>query len=510
MRKHVLARVLGVLGLVLVLSTAVTLLFGDTRFILAKAALGFALLLAGLVLSPPGGAKRFFTGRAAHFGLFTTISALLVVAILGIANWIAWQRPVTWDLTKERIFTLAEDTVRTLRGLDRDVEALAFYREDEPGHAEARALLARYAAESPRFRFRLVDPYAAPEQVERFGITDSGPRIVLVAGDQEARVRAPTEPELTNGLVAITRKAALKVYFTTGHGEPDPLEPGDRAVTAAAKRLGADGFAVDALSLLEQGAVPEDAAVVLVAGARKPLLAPEVKALEAFARKGGAIGVYLEPELDAGLDAFLAAWGVEADDTIVVDPSPVARLYGGTPVTPLVVPVKDHPIARDLAGVGVALPSTRSLVARQDAAVLPAPVLLTSEAAWAETRIRALFTEGGEQDEGEKGGPLPVALAAERRDEKGASQGRLLVVGDSEFFDDRYQQVLGNLDFFLNGVAWLAEQPDRITIRPRTREASRLFLTESQVAAIRFVTIDALPVALLALGLAVWLVRRSR
>ena len=84
------------------------------------------------------------------------------------------------------------------------------------------------------------------------------------------------------------------------------------------------------------------------------------------------------------------------------------------------------------------------------------------------------------------------------------------MAGDSEFFDDGYQQVLGNLDFFLNGVAWLAEQTDRITIRPRTREGSRLFLTEAQVSLLRFLTVDALPLALLGLGLAIWLVRRSR
>ena len=54
------------------------------------------------------------------------------------------------------------------------------------------------------------------------------------------------------------------------------------------------------------------------------------------------------------------------------------------------------------------------------------------------------------------------------------------------------------------------EQEDRIAVRPRAREASRLFLTEAQVTALKIVTIDLVPVALLGLGLAVWLVRRSR
>lgn len=510
MRKHVLARVLGVLGLVLLASTVVTLFFGDTRFLLAKAILGLGALAGGLALAPPGGAKRFFTGRAAHFGLFTTLSAILVVAILGVVNWAAWENPVSLDLTKDRLFTLSEDTLRTLRGLDQDVSALAFFRQDEPGYAEAEDLLKRYAAQSRRFGYELVDPYAAPERVKRFNVTDTGPRIVLVAGDREARVAAPTEAELTNGLVKVTRKAAPRIYFTTGHGEPDPTAQGERAVSAAAKRLGDEGFAVAPLSLLEKGAVPDDAAAVLVAGARKALLEPEVKALRAFLARGGKLGVYLEPEVDAGLDALLAEWGIEADDDMVVDPSPVSKLFGGSPVTPIVTASRQHPVTRDLASVGVALPTTRSLVALADAKVLPTPLLLTSDQAWGETKIREMFTVGAEHDDGEKGGPMPVALASEGAAGEGTPSARVLVVGDSEFFDDRYAQVLGNLDFFLNGVAWLAEQPDRITIRTKSREGSRLFLTEAQVAAIRFVTIDALPVGLLAAGLAVWLVRRSK
>jgi len=59
-------------------------------------------------------------------------------------------------------------------------------------------------------------------------------------------------------------------------------------------------------------------------------------------------------------------------------------------------------------------------------------------------------------------------------------------------------------------VGWLAEQEDRLTIRPRSREGTRLFLSAAQVSTIKFLTIDALPVALLGLGLAIWLVRRSR
>jgi ABC-type uncharacterized transport system involved in gliding motility auxiliary subunit len=62
----------------------------------------------------------------------------------------------------------------------------------------------------------------------------------------------------------------------------------------------------------------------------------------------------------------------------------------------------------------------------------------------------------------------------------------------------------------MNAIGWLAEQEDRITIRPKSREASQVFLTEAQATALKLFSVDVLPVALLGIGLAVWTVRRSR
>jgi ABC-type uncharacterized transport system involved in gliding motility auxiliary subunit len=460
-------------------------------------------------------------GRAAHFAFFTVVSGLLVAALLAIANWAAARRPVTLDLTKERIFTLADDTRATLAKLPRDVRALAFYRQDEPAHAAASDLLARYARESPRFRYEVVDPYRAPELVALHGITETGPRIVLLAGGgegagsgaaaKEQKVKDATEEALTNALVQLSRGEARRVYLLAGHGEPALDDREGRGYAAAARALADEGLEVRPLSLLETGEVPADAAVVLVAGARKALLEPEVKALRAFLDRGGRLGAFLEAQVDAGFGPLLAEWGIDAADDVVVDPSPVSRLFGGSPVTPMASPNPDHPVGAKMPNVAVAFPTTRSLALREDAAHLPEVAVQSAETAWAETDLANLYGERGvKPDARERRGPLPLLLTVERPGAEGKPGARLAVAGDGEFFDDRYQQVLGNLDLFLNVVAWLADEPDRITLRPKGREGSRLFLSEAQVAWVRFATLDVLPVALLGLGLAVWLVRRAR
>lgn len=514
MNRQILSRIFGVLGLVLVLSAAVTMAFGNATFVYAKVALGLVGIAVYFALSSSGGVKRFFKGRAAYFGFFTAISALVVIAILGAANFVAYKKPKSWDLTRNKIFTLADDTVKTLHGLKSDVNVTVFYAQNDPVYPQLADLLKRYQGQSAKFVYKFVDPYKDPELVKKYAITEGGPRIVLAYGKNEARVKEPSEQGLTNGLVKVTREGSKKVYFTEGHGEPPLRDESQKGYSLAVKSLENEGFEVETLSLLAKPQVPDDAALVMVVGPRKAFLQPEVDALKQYSERGGKVAVFLEPEVDAGLDAFLKEWGVEADNDMVVDPNPLAKLFGGTPVSPAVQPSASHEATKDLAQVGVIMPTVRSLAKLTDAPNQATPIVLTGPTAWGETDIQSLYSKGAKYDDGEKRGPLPVMTVSEKstagEKTKLSDQARVLVSGDSEFFSNQYAQLLGNLDLFLNTANWLAQQEDRITIRPKGRDASRLFLSEGQVAGIRFFTIDALPVALLGLGLAVWLVRRSK
>jgi len=522
MRTNIVARVVGALGTVLLLSTVVTVFFGNAQFVAAKLALGLAGVVAGFALGESGGVKRFFTGRALQFGSLTALSVLALVTALGVANWAATKRPKSWDLTRDRIYTLQEDTVRTLKSLKADVKAIAVYRLDEEGYSQAEGLLKRYAALSPRFAYEMVDPYKSPEKARTYGIVSGGPRILLVSGEQKAPASAPDEQGLTNALVKVSRSGARKVYFTSGHGEPEPTSSDPRGYGQIGKALSSEGYEVATLSLLEKKDVPDDASVVVVAGARTGFLKGEVEALGRYAARGGHLGIFLEPESEAGLDGFLKEYGIQADDDVVVDPSPAAQILD-SPVSPIVMPSAAHAISRELADTALVFPTARSLVALTGASPTPmptpTPLALTGGDAWGETDVKGVFERGvARRDQGEKVGPLPLAMAVEKAvssaagptDGKRSDHVRLVAAGDGDFFSNKYLQIGGNRDFAMNAVGWLAEQEDRITIRPRSREASLVMLTEAQATALKFLSVDVLPVGLLGLGLAVWMVRRSR
>jgi ABC-type uncharacterized transport system involved in gliding motility auxiliary subunit len=81
-------------------------------------------------------------------------------------------------------------------------------------------------------------------------------------------------------------------------------------------------------------------------------------------------------------------------------------------------------------------------------------------------------------------------------------------IGDSDFGSNALLGFQGNQDFFLNCVAWLAQDADLISIRPREPEDQRMFLTRNQQYLILLVAIIALPGAFVVLGIATWWRRR--
>ena len=91
-----------------------------------------------------------------------------------------------------------------------------------------------------------------------------------------------------------------------------------------------------------------------------------------------------------------------------------------------------------------------------------------------------------------------------------SKEARLVVFGDADFAGHQWAAKLGNADLFLNCLDWLASQGDHVTIRPKMRAASHIYLSENQAMFLRMFTVDLLPLSLAALGMAVWVVRRNR
>src|SRR5712672_1482435 len=120
-------RIAGLFGLVVLFSAVFNWLF-------VTGSIASAGVIVRLVLGAGGIAFWLITnrgehplGRGAFYGTVSAISTAVVVGILVAANYIAVKKPKTWDLTKDKIFTLSDQTTGVLKGLQQQVTVQAFY-----------------------------------------------------------------------------------------------------------------------------------------------------------------------------------------------------------------------------------------------------------------------------------------------------------------------------------------------------------------------------------------------
>lgn len=509
MQRKYIGRILAVIGLVLLLSSVLTFLIGAPTMALGK--VGLALVLFTVyAITNFGDLGSSASSKGTFFYVVSAVSAVAVVGLLVAANYVAAKHPKTFDLTSNKIHTLSPDTVKTLEGLKEDVTAYAFFRSGEQGYEVLNDLFGKYAAKGPHFKFEFVDPIKDPVKVQQFGIREGGPRVVVKVGATESRFGEFTEEALTNAIVKVTHSQTKTLYFITGHGEADVDDTSPAGLSDIKKRMENEGLKAQKLNLAAAPAIPNDAQAIVIAGPMKPFQPGEADLVRKYLDAGGKALIMVEPQVESGLDEVLRAYSVEADPTLVIDP--ISRLFGASEAIPVVQNYNESSeITKDFR-LNTVFPTARPLtVLHEEGATATAqPLALSMPSAWGE------LNPDGEvkRDENEKGGPFPLVVTATKdtksAEGKRSDEARVVVSGDRDFPTNKFRNAYGNEDFYLNCLNWLSEQTERITIRPRMREASRLYLTDTQKASIFFLAIDVLPVTLLAIGLVVWVVRRSK
>ena len=525
-------RFCGAIGAVLMVSLPLTWLLTDELGVIfwTKLGLGLAGVLLYLVTERSFWSRQI-GGRSTSLYVMSLASALVVIGAVVSVNVYVAQRPVEWDLTKDKIYTLSDQTQQVMGSLRQRVQVYAFLRNTEPYYAAIKETLERYATLSPEFSFQMVDPIIDAQLAQKFGIQAEGARVVIESGERSVQVKEVSEETLTNSIVEVTNRVAKKVHYLTGHGELD--------VTNSTEALGAKAFqdAVSAeghqlvplnLALLEtkpqakvdlDGPVdkafrfPPEVKVLVIAGAQRPLLEPERQALEDFLARGGRLIALLDPMVNIGLDDLFLKWGIIVDDTVMVDTNPMGQMMGLGAVTPLIIPVPDvtHPIIENL-GLTVFHTSRTVRVSPEASAGLEVVGLLRGgESAWGEAKLEDDTAEQTEDDIYE----TTVAVLSEKSHKNPSLEllsdsTRLLVLGDSDIATNQHLTIQSNVDFLMNGLNYLMEDEALLTIRPKSRQSGLLSLTQKDFGRIQFFSLDVLPVLLIAFGLGIVTLRRQR
>jgi hypothetical protein len=502
-------------------------------------------------MPPPEHSAPSFSGaRRWAIALNTILAVVAALALVVMANYLAAGYFKRFQWSRNAAFKLSAQTLRVLDSLTNDVTVTIFFQptgENPEIYQLTKSLLTEYQLANPRrIHVKTLDytrdvgdakellatnNLAGLKQKDFVLIQNDGhSKIVfakeladydfsdLLAGRSQYVRRSAFKGEMyfTADIYAVSYPQTLKTYFLYGHAENNPGDPhgeaanlGDSGYSRLAailkKEINCDW---DRLSLQGTNGIPADCQLLIIpAGAHEgPIPPEELDKIAAYLKQGGRLLALLNGV--SGLESVLAQWGVGVGTNRVVDANPSYNLNGYTFYTAHWVP---HPIVNPLASEQLSV-----------LMVVPRPVYdLTKQAkvpgAPEVTYLALTSTNGVDVEDRKHTGVYPLLAAVEQGVISGvnsprAGGTRIVVAGDSDFLDDQIlDSVSGNHYFAGLALNWLLDRPQILLagLGPQPIKEYKLYMTRSQTRTVQSLFLAAMPGAVLALGLFVWLRRRS-
>lgn len=530
MMNNKLLFVLGLVGVILIAAGGV--IYGITReFSVAPISLVWVglLLLLIFVYANFSEIRKAFSRRSAKHGANMSVMIVIFLVIIGLIGAMSVRYKVRVDLTKTGRYSLSPQTVKILKSLERDVEAVAFYRSDERTRQSMVDLLKEYSYYSPSFKFWFVDPDKRPMETAKYGVTSYRTTLIRSADKQEI-VGFESEEKVTNALLKVIKDEVKTIYFLKGHGEnglEDDQKTGYKFVKEAIEK---ENHKVEELLLVSEKQVPEDASILIIAGPKGDILVSELEKISRYVEGGGNVLFLLDPGPTPEISAYLKAQGFKLGNDIVIDKQ--SQMIGANYLTPVVMEYNQkHAIGSEFNFVTF-FPVARSVEVQEDPAKGQYNLAKTGSSSWAKS-------EGELDDDNiefvpdkDKRGPINIASVAvfkvkEPEDTNANSSntspvipgsdlkegknrwGKIIVVGDSDFVGNAHFNLMGNKDFFLNMVSWLAEEASLISVRKKETGLTPMTLTDTQGNLVFWVSVIIAPSLALAIGIGV-VARRRR
>ncbi len=476
----------------------------------------------------------FSKWRRWSIGFNVGVSTLALVAILVMVNYLAMQYSWRFYVGESENPRLTPLSQRVIASLTNKVNIIVFFDRSEGLFGPVRELAKEYESRSAQIKVEFID-YRMPGRAEMIrekyklvsGLDSSRVifdcngryKTILASELSEFDISDPREIKrtafkgeqlFTSALVSVTDPKQLKAYFTQGHGELDPVNTGDRAMSKFSQLLIENNIEVHPLPPLNGIDIPNDCQLLIIAGAEKAFTTVELEKIQQYLLHGGRLFALFPWDLRrTGLERLLADWNVEVGLNQVRDS---VQAQAGDSQTLVASQFANHPVTRPLqrSSLNFVIPRTVGQRLQGKGAADSAKVtelVFTGPAGEVVGRI-----ENG-RGEIERKGTISLAVAVERGGIQGVKadlgSSRLVVVGNSLFLSNVLFDSSGNRDFAHLAVNWLLNRDLLLgDVPPRAIARYRVNVTEQQLQRLRWVFIGIVPSSVLLLGLMVWIRRR--
>jgi len=273
------------------------------------------------------------------------ISLALAVVFLASVNFVASQRDVKRDLSYLKTTRPSDGTLAMVKNLGEEVDIVLFYPEVNQVRSQLTPYFEEIDAASDQLEVGFRDHALSPTLARDHRIRGNGFVLILRGPEdnrqgesfeigtdlEDARSKLRTLDGRFQRAFAKLVRQKRQVAFTTGHQERNDRNAGNtegETVERLEDALERANVEMDDLGIeagLANRVDPETPAVMIL-GPREPFLPEEVASLIDYAKAGGRIAVFVDPDVDHGLDPLLHALGMRiAEGVATSDESFVPR-----------------------------------------------------------------------------------------------------------------------------------------------------------------------------------------
>ena len=531
----------GVIGLIV---GAVLLAFIGSLKLYGGIVIGIGAVLILLVgLSYFSQVLAAFFSRTGRYGVNTVIMTAAFFGLVALVNYVAFENHVRSDTTATNQFSLAQRSRDLLDGLDRPISVTAYYPDQIPSiemltrQGKVETTLSEFARRSSNFTYQFIDPQKEADLARSQGVTAYETLAVSAVGTDIIDLVQPTdevysrlEQDLYTALLVATETQRKKVYFLSGHGERDVTRQAEDGYFKIREGLEVDNYQVETLPWApvdEDVAVPDDAALLVIAGPTGELPTAHLDALNYYMagrypdgeprREAARIIFLAEPDTHDTFRAFLAFWGV------IVTNSYIRDVEGSQPNAPRTLRVgiynPDAPpeiVAPRGRPLNVAfMPGTAAIepILEETNTRLPRPIAATTPSARLIDDIERV--DPVDDDPQRVYFPAmyldviaPVGAAAPTSRPPDNQIASMVVFGDSDFVSNRNVDRGSSAALFLNSANYLMGDFSLVSIRDREFVYREWNLDENEFNFVRFSTWLLLPGLMGIMAVMVWWVRR--
>jgi ABC-type uncharacterized transport system involved in gliding motility auxiliary subunit len=473
--------------------------------------------------------RKFLLQRSSQFAIGLTLTALLVLSLLGVVNWVAYTYNKKWDLTQNKLYSLSEQSLNAVSNIKDKVTVRVWTSDIESmgGATNLKKFLDNYKIHSRgKVEVEILNPNDHVLKANSDKVTKSNIMVVRSESGRESRIEvfneAKAEELITNAIIETQKKDGGKklVCFLTGHGEPSITDNTQIGLSNAKERIESAGYEAKEISLANATSFPQECETLGIVGPKSQALDQEKKLIEDYLGKGGRVLALFGLSTHESWNEILKPYGVAFNKDLII-----RRENPGNPIS---IVTQDY--AEDVAVVA----GFRMPVSFAETQTLKVPATTEFEGAQVRPFISSAKTDFaksnpmnnrnlGRFEPGDKWGPhslavlitkkvstpdqkplpkssslkrskiwesifpianaqgLPPELSGEALPESAPTESgpetQMIVYSNHTFAYNVFLYQAGNLDLFLNSISFLLKEKDQISIRPRVQGKVSLQLT---------------------------------